>query len=179
MDKELQCPVCGRIREDWSNEETKHKAISLSKDKQRKDDIDRSADYKRWRWKFGFGCYVNDIDQVEWKVIDGEKRIVSILELTMIDGDRPVPETYLQAILDRFTKRDGQADIIRYIATKLKVDAYIVAYRYNLEDFWLYNLSKNKGWKYFNKDEYRRWIHIKGRENEMSMWNNKGEQSPS
>ena len=64
--KDDQCPTCGRMSEDWSaNRE------AGSKRSQRVDaHIDRCFDYRVWRRSLGRRLYVNDIDQVEYRIVD-------------------------------------------------------------------------------------------------------------
>ena len=158
MSEDFQCPTCGRIREDWGNDSTKHMAIHKTKDKQRKDSEDRLSDYRKWRWKFGNGCYVNDIDQLEWRMVEGETTPVALLEMTRVDGSIPVPPTYLDSILKRFKERDGQRKIMLRVCDLLGVDVYIVCYRWDLTEFWVYNLSNGSKWIKLSKEKYEQCI---------------------
>jgi len=159
----LQCPTCGRIRETWGNEDTKHLAIGMTgnavKGKQRSDNEDRIASYRSFRFSFGvIGSYVSDIDHLEYGIIDGIVTPYAILELTRIDGDIPIRGGYLSKILERFTKRDAQKRFITTIGNSLGVNVYIVAFRHDITEFWLYNLSRGRGWKMVNRDGYIDWI---------------------
>jgi hypothetical protein len=129
-----------------------------TKSKQRQDKEDRTSDYRQWRFGFGNHKFVSDIDQVEYRIVDGRIIPVALLELTRIDGDVPIRHGYLSSILQRFAKRDAQKKFIIEMAKKLDVNVYIVAFRYTLEEFWLYNLSKSKGWACLNKKRYSQWI---------------------
>ena len=143
---------------DWTDEMTKSTNSWGGKGRQRKDREDRTLDYRLWRFNMPRGLYTTDVDQVEWRIRDGEMVPVAILELTRVDGDRtPVPN-YFKAILDRYEKRDSQKHTITHIASKLGVDAFIVAYLEDLSEFVLYNLSKPTGWEYMGKDTYQDWI---------------------
>ena len=156
---DLQCPQCGRIRENWGNEDTKALAITMNKGKQRKDTEDRAASYRAWRWTLGGGCYVSDIDHVEYRIVGDEIKPVALLELTRVDGDRLIPNKYLSSILDRFKKRDAQKKLITFAATELKCKAWVVLFRHDLSEFWLYNLSNERGWyKNLDKSQYKTWI---------------------
>ena len=143
---------------DWTDEMTKSTNSWGGKGRQRKDREDRTLDYRLWRFNMPRGLYTTDVDQVEWRVRDGEMVPVAILELTRIDGDRtPVPN-YFKAILDRYEKRDSQKHTITHIASRLGVDAFIVAYLEDLSEFMLYNLSESTGWEHMDKDTYQDWI---------------------
>ena len=159
MTEEYQCPTCGRIQEDWGNADTKALAITLNKGKQREESEDRTADYRAWRWNIGSGCYVSDIDHIEYRISNGIIKPVALLELTRVDGDRPIPDTYLNAILNRFKKRDAQYNLITHAAKELDCKAWVVLFREDLNEFWLYNLTNNRGWyKNLAKDKYKRWL---------------------
>ena len=120
---------------------------------------DRIAAYRQWRWDFR-SAYVSDIDQLEWRVIDGKVVPVLLLELTRFDGDNQPGQGYLDAITARF-RRGGQGRAAITFAGMLGVDAVIVLFRYNLEDFWLYNLTIGEGWYHLGRDGYRHWLEAK------------------
>ena len=101
---------------------------------------------------------MTDIDQVEWRVQYGQPTPVVVLELTRLDGSHPLPQTYLDAIVTRFTKRDGQAAAIVALANRLGVDAVIVLFRHDLSEFWLFDLSSPTRWFHRDQRQYRHWI---------------------
>lgn len=149
-----QCPTCGRVSENWAENRDAIKGAQRSNA-----DIDRCAAYKAWRWKWGAGLYVNDLDQVEWRMIDGHIIPVVVLELTRLDGDRhPLPMGYLQAIVERFTKRDAQGSTVVALAHRLGVDAVLTLFRHDLSEFWLFNLSAPTQWFHLDRDRYRAWL---------------------
>jgi len=150
-----QCPTCGRVAEDWTTKPDGQKVRG------RKDNEDRTVDYTAWRRKWNRSSYVSDIDQVEWRVRDGQIIPVAVLELTRLDGDMMPRPAYFDAIINRFTKRDGQAKSITLFSKLLGVDAIIVLFHYNLENFWLYNLSTSSGWFHLKKEGYRKWLESK------------------
>lgn len=156
MEKKIgdQCPTCGRVSEDWAarNIEKNYKG------KQRKDSEDRICDYRSWRHTFGNGMYVNDIDQLEWRIIDGKHTPVALIELSRIDGNMKIPQKYLEAVLNRFKKRDAQGSIFVLLAKLLKIDIWIVLFRWDLSEFYLYNLVNGEKWVHLSKDEYKKWI---------------------
>lgn len=159
-DKELyQCPTCGRTQEDWASDDTKKISDKLTKTKQRRDKEDRIVKYRNWRWNFGDGCYVTDVDHVEWRIKNGKITPVAVFELSRVDGNVNVPQTYLDAVLKRFNKRDGQKSAVKRIAELLGVHVYIVLFRWDLTEFWVYDLTARNGW-YSNitQNEYEDWI---------------------
>lgn len=148
-----QCPTCGRVSEDWSkrNEEIKGK--------QRQDAaIDRTADYRAWRQTWGGGCFTSDLDQVEWRIIDGKVVPLVVLELTRLDGNVAPPPSYFEAIENRFRKRDGQGTAVVDIACRIGVDVVIVLFRHDLSEFWIHNLTTGGIWYPLTQDKFRRWL---------------------
>jgi hypothetical protein len=148
-----QCPTCGRVSEDWSNNRD-----SGIKGKRRGDSEDRAQAYRDWRMGIGGGLYVMDIDQVEWRLVGDHPSPVALVELTRVDGNMKIPQTYLDAIVARFTKRDGQASLLLRVAESLGINAWISLFRWDLSEFWVYNLSTGDGWWHVNKDGYVRWL---------------------
>ena len=160
-----QCPTCGRIDHDFTKREENerdaqgHKA-ALNGDHSFKED--RAAAYRLWRYSLGNGAWVLDVDQVEWRRDDvGEPYPAATIELTRVDGSYPVPSggRYLQKILDRFTERDFQAAHSRHVAHCLGVHCFIVAFRWDLSEFWVYNLSEPRGrWWHLTQQRYTEWL---------------------
>jgi hypothetical protein len=139
----------------------------MPKGKQRADTEDRMTDYRAWRWNWGNGCYVNDIDQVEWRLHGGEITPVVALEMTQYDtNDRHPTSNYLSAILNRYENRDAQAESIKAFAKRLGVDAIIVLFRENLKEFWLYNLTLGEGWVHKDQAAYKTWLMNKGKQHD-------------
>ena len=154
-----QCPTCGRMTSDWSDAKTKKLSGKLTKVRQRKDVEDRAHEYRKWRRGFGRRLYVSDIDHLECRVIHGTMVPVAALELTRVDGNVKVPQSYLDAIYQRFTKRDGQGAIITRLAELLNIKAWVVLFRWDLTEFWVYNLTDERGWwKSLSPQKYKGWI---------------------
>ena len=147
-----QCPTCGRVAEDWSER------AGPIKGKQRKDAEDRCVEYRNWRHSFGGGCYVMDMDQVEWRLQHSDPVPVAVLELSRVDGNVKLPQTYLDAVTTRFQKRDAQGSAITTFADLLKVKAWIVLFRWDLSEFWIYNLTDGRGWWCMTKPKYHSWV---------------------
>ncbi len=125
---------------------------------QRGNDIeDRGKDYKNWHRTLDKSLLMLDIDSIEYRFKNGIFTPVGVFEITRVDLESDVPESYLQAIKYRFFKRDSiQARSALTVACSLKTKAYIVLYRKNLKDFWVYCLSNgvNDNWKHYTKEEY-------------------------
>lgn len=154
-----QCPTCGRCPEDFSSAGSRTDGEGGGKGKQRKQDTDTAAAYRRWRWGWGAPYYATDVDQVEWRQgKGGELHAVAVFELTRVEGNMPVPPTYLDAVLARFTKRDGQAGTAKRVAKQLGVKAWIVLFRWDLTGFWVYNLTDDRGWFGLSKVAYQEWV---------------------
>ena len=149
-----QCPTCGRVSEDWaSNRDTGLKGT------QRADNEDRTTGYCDWRRSVGHHCYISDVDAVEWRLGPDGLFPVAVIELTRVDGNMPLPQSYLDAILDRFEKRDFQGRCAKEVARRLGVECFIVAFRWDLSEFWVYNLTSKRGWwKSLSRSTYKRWI---------------------
>jgi hypothetical protein len=133
---------------------------SGSKDHQRDDWEDRAAVYRNWRYKAGLSRgYVADIDQLEYRFIDGVFTPIALLELTRVDDENWISPQYLNAITERF-KRDGQGKVAREVASLLGLacEAWIVLFRKSLSEFWIYNLTLEKGWVQMSQVEYRNWL---------------------
>jgi len=155
-----QCPTCGRVAADWSAK------FGASKGRQRVDTEDRAAPFRDWRRSLGRPYYVCDIDQVEWRMIDGRPVPVAVMELTRVDGNVAIPATYLEAILTRFTKRDGQGAATKAFAELMGVKAWIVLFRWDMSELWLYNLTDGRGWWRRDKRVVGKWIEGMGLEEE-------------
>jgi len=115
--------------------------------------------YSDWRRTVGNGCYANDVDWVEWRMRDGEPVPVAIIETTFYD-DIPAWRyklpLYRQAALDRF-KRDGQSQIVRVLADRLGIRAYLAIVRKDLAWFIVCRLA-DECWREMSEPDYRAWI---------------------
>lgn len=149
----------------------------MAKGHNRNDIEDRCFLYRDARWKRGLSqnakgetlnndqaslnkCYVQDVDQLEYAIIDDDIIDVAILEITRVDknDDFPNPtKRYFDAILNRY-KKDFQGRRAIDLGKKLNCNAYIVLFKYDMSKLWVYNLSKEKGFKEFNQEEYFSWL---------------------
>ena len=117
---------------------------------------DRSIGYTDWRREVGHGNLCQDIDQVEYRIVDGEVVPVLMLELTRYDYENEPASQYFNAILERFGKSQRRA--ATHFAQLLGVDCVIVLFKFNLTRFWLFNLSTDQGWYSLNEGGYRKWL---------------------
>jgi hypothetical protein len=147
-----QCPTCGHCPPDWAEKS------GTIKGKQRGDWEDRLRDYRQWRFGLGNGCYVADVDQVEWRLRDGERVPVALFEMSRVDGNVSVPDTYLKAVLVRLLERDQQGHAAKTFAKALGCKAWIVLFRWDMTEFWVYNLTDDRGWWRMGIEHYRRWL---------------------
>jgi hypothetical protein len=102
---------------------------------------DRSKAYKDWHRTLDRSLIMLDIDSIEYRFKDGVLTPVGVFEITRTDDDS-ISINYLQAIKDRFFKRDSiQALSALTVALALKTKAYITLYSKSTENFWVYCLS--------------------------------------
>jgi len=153
--------MCGTCKEDWSSLDTRKESKAGGKTKQTKHAEDECAAYRAWRLNFGRPFYATDVDQIEWRSIRGTMKPVAVLELTRIPGNMRVPPTYFQAIQKRYFKRDKQSMTALDIGSRLGCPSYIVAFRWDLTDFWVYDLNRNNGkWIHGDKEAYEAFLKI-------------------
>jgi hypothetical protein len=69
------------------------------------------------------------------------------MEVTRVDMGKKVGPRYLQSILRRYEQRDMQAAAARKVAQALGTKAYIVLFRADCSEFWVYNLSDRRDWQ--------------------------------
>ena len=117
---------------------------------QRTDTEWRIKPYSDWHRTLSKDLLMLDVDFIEWRYRNGELVAVGVMEVTRVDRGKEVTRRYLDAIIKRFTRRDLQARAARKVAEALGTRAYIVLFREDCSEFWVYNLSDNQGWHYFN-----------------------------
>ncbi|EFM09528.1 hypothetical protein PaecuDRAFT_3575 [Paenibacillus curdlanolyticus YK9] len=123
---------------------------SKAKAHQRSDQEDRALGYKNWHRGLKRNLYMLDVDSIEWRVRDGELIPVGVMEITRTDSDQQIGTAYLDKIIERFEIRDFQGKIAKRLASILGVKAYIVLYKYDCSEFFVYNLSDNGPWNKFD-----------------------------
>lgn len=161
----VQCPTCGHVPE-----EIAQRHYGTPKGRSRADREDRCAGYRDWRLGFGDGCYVADVDQVEWRIRGGVLVPVATLELTRLDGEMLHPKAYLAGTLRRRFPPEGSSEANKghgfqthhavNVAKKLGVPCFVVIFKWDLTHFWVYNLSDRRGWWEMDKERYERWIRM-------------------
>lgn len=154
-----QCPTCGAIKRGWAEggREENELGHKVGTDQAPDHREDRLAAYRKWR-RTVKQAGATDFDQVEWRFQEADPYPVALLEMTRVDGCVAVPDSYLQAVLDRITKRDWQGRFAVEGARRLDCRAWIVAFRWNLQEFWVYNLSESKGWWHCDREKYSEWL---------------------
>ena len=130
---------------------------SGAKAQQRTDNEDRAKIYRDWHRTLKADLAMFDVDTIEWRRGENGLVPVAVIELTRTDSE-DVRESYLKAILDRFDVRDKQGEAIRKVAKALGVNAYITLFNLKLTKFWVYNLTQEKGWNSFTKEEYIKFL---------------------
>ncbi|HTY92067.1 MAG TPA: hypothetical protein VMC84_12900 [Methanocella sp.] len=126
---------------------------SGAKAHQRDDEEWRVKPYSLWHRKLDKSLYMLDVDFVEWRYRKGIPVAVGVMEVTRVDNGITVNDQYLDAIIRRFESRDFQATATRIVAESLKTKAYIILFREDCSEFWVYNLSERNGWVGYNPDE--------------------------
>ncbi len=130
----------------------------MAKGRQVESNEDRTIEYRDWRHEFGGGCYVTDIDQIEWRMVDGMIVPKAVIELTRIDHTGSV-ENVLAAILNRI-KDKSHGNLLRLTAARMECEAFIVVIQPGLEFFYMYCLTieEKAGWFKVSKDRYEQWV---------------------
>ena len=116
---------------------------------QRTDAEWRIKPYSDWHRTLASNLLMLDVDFIEWRYRDGELAPVGVMEVTRVDRGRTVDQRYTDAILQRFEQRDLQARAARKVAEALKTKAYIVLFRQDCSEFWVYNLTDRVGWAHY------------------------------
>jgi hypothetical protein len=112
-------------------------------------DVVDSTTYSNWHYeRKNRGLYMTDIDFIEWRYNKHKELVaVGLMEVTRVDQGIEVNDVYTNQILSRYkTQLQGQA--ARKIAEALNTKAYIVLFRDDCTEFWIYCLTDNwKAWK--------------------------------
>ena len=132
----------------------------MGKVRNRKDTQDRSIAYRDARWNAKFGC-AQDVDYVEYSIVNGDIVYVAVLELTLRETPKTMvnpPLSYFERVIERYST-ESQGKFTKKTAKKLGVDAYIVVFNEDATRFWVYNLSKSYGFKNeLNRKKYFEWL---------------------
>jgi hypothetical protein len=117
---------------------------------QRDDTEWRIKPYSDWHRTLARQLYMLDVDFIEWRNRNGEFVPVGVMEVTQVDLGRHVDDKYLDSIIQRFEARDFQARATRKVASALDTKAYIILFRQDCSEFWVYNLTDGAGWDYLD-----------------------------
>ena len=119
--------------------------------------------YRAYRRSFEAGCFVSDIDHVEWRMIDGFPTPVAILELTrLVDSDDFKHVRW--EVLDRFHE-NVRGEFILEMGKELGVSVFAVVFEKDLKRFWVGNLTEDLDlanredhWMQLDNSQYEKWI---------------------
>ena len=140
-----------------------------SKIRQRDDEENRALTYSKWRYDIsttpaGAKLYCIDVDFIEWGFDSNVLYPAAVMEVTRCDMGKHIGEQYLESILNRFNSRDLQGRAARYVAKALsaqsgrEICAFINLFREDASEFWVYNLTREKGWWHATPEEYTRFL---------------------
>ncbi len=99
-----------------------------------------------------------DVDFIEWRLRDGKLVAVGVMEVTRVDNGKEVNEQYLKSILDRYEQRDIQARATSQVAESLGTKAWIILFRENCSEFWVYNLTNKRGWWHLTPEKMEEFL---------------------
>lgn len=136
----------------------KKTTASGSKAYQRTDTENRIKPYSDWHRTLDRKLLMLDVDFIEWRYRNGQLVAVGVMEVTRVDNGKQVNEQYLSAIINRFETRDLQARAAKQVAAALKTHAYILLFREDCTEFWIYNLSTPNGWKYLEPEQMHNFL---------------------
>lgn len=124
-----------------------------------KDREDRIYDYEQWRRRTNDKYPSINIDSIEFRVIDGYLKIVGVLELTRFD--MPITLRGLKMAWRR-VNNTRHGSVLRTVAEGLGVDAYLVAFSKELNEFQVCRLLwdasyESVAWKDMTQAEYHWW----------------------
>jgi hypothetical protein len=131
-------------------------------------------EFKNWHRAIGgIGMSAYDVDLIEWRTVNGVFLPVATLEITRVrnlyheSGELiDVPPSYLDHILQRFEEIGNQAKAARATAYALNVYSYIVLYREDCSEFWVFNLTLRVGWRHFDPEQMKEFLQT--RENKLN-----------
>ncbi|MDX2273768.1 MAG: hypothetical protein NW237_17705 [Cyanobacteriota bacterium] len=140
----------------------KSQTESGAKAYQRHDSEWRVKPYSDWHRTLDRKLLMIDVDFIEWRYREGELIPVGVMEVTRVDHDKLVTPAYLAAIIDRFESRDLQAKAARQVAAALGVNAFIVLFREDCREFWVYNLTDPSPWQHLLPDQMETFLKALG-----------------
>ena len=132
---------------------------SGAKAHQRSDTERRVQPYSEWHRTLDKRLLMLDVDFIEWRFRGGDLVPVGVMEVTRVDLGKSVSERYLKSILSRYNERDLQGKVARRVAQDLGTNAYVVLFREDCSEFWIYNLTCSAGWWHCNPEEMEAFLH--------------------
>jgi len=120
---------------------------------QRSDKENRVQPYLDWHRNLK-GLYMLDVDSIEWRFKKGIMTPVAVIEITRVDNDKIVTRKYLDAIIERFFKRDMQGKATLHVANALSCPAFITLFKEDCSMFYVYNLTDAEYWVKYTPAEY-------------------------
>lgn len=140
----------------WASKDSRKLTSDGVKATQMEGRDDHHKDYVEWHKKLGGECYAQDVDQVEWRNIDGYFEPIAVLEITSVESDAPVPDSYRRNTLMRWNSRgDGQAPMSIEVGRRLGCPVYLVLFRANTKEFWVCDLTHgDRHWSQMDASEY-------------------------
>jgi hypothetical protein len=122
-----------------------------------KDGSTRSREYHNWRISLGLG-HVQDIDQLEYTIVDGNPKPVMIVELTKAEGKVKFPGPYMQSISNNIARKRQRA-VARSVASSLDIPAWMLLYEDNFTRMWVKDIKlSGSGWVEISMKQWERYL---------------------
>lgn len=133
-----------KIKSDWKNvqlTEVGTKAV------QRPDKIINAWFFYRWHSMLGKQYPALDVDLVEWRYDELGLYPAAVVEITSVGNSIPTEsiDRYLEKIIERY-HRNLQGRTLFLTSQALKCEPYIILFRLNLKQFWVYNWRYKENW---------------------------------
>ena len=120
----------------------------------------RTEFYRTWRTNIGVGA-VCDVDQIEYRYINGEIIPVAVIEIGVADYGPPpglLDESHPNSFPARLNPRRGQGALLRLVAEKLNVCFYgVLLLKDQTEQFHCWNFTKGR-YRMMTTQEYVNWL---------------------
>jgi hypothetical protein len=131
----------------------KKRTTTGAKAYQRADAEWRIKPYSDWHRTLAKNFFMLDVDFIEWRNRDGDFVPVGVMEVTRVDLGKEVNQKYLDQIIERYEQRDLQGIAARKVAAALQTKAYIILFREDCSEFWVYNLTNRRGWWHLDPEK--------------------------
>ena len=120
----------------------------------------RTEFYREWRTKLGLGA-VGDVDQIEYRYVNGDLTPVAVIELGVADYGPPpglLDANHPNSFPARLRNGRGQGTLLRMVAEKLGVCFYgVLVLKDQTEIFHCWNFTKEK-YRMMTRDQYVQWL---------------------